>query len=197
VTIALLLAAGVAGERMGTRPQSAFPFMIGALAAFAFLVKLNLGVEIFLLGSVALLADRPWRVSIQLAQFAGAFFAALILLWLAAGQPLGAIPDYFSLSRSMISGYSEAMVLSNPGSTGNALLAVGAGIATTVATWLLNGDLAGRRRLILTGLIGLFCFFSFKEGSSGPTTLTSRSSSRRSPRPGSLWAGSGPSAGWE
>src|SRR6188472_7525 len=47
VTIALLLAAGVPGGWMGARLQSAFPFAIGALAAFGLLVKLNLGVEIF------------------------------------------------------------------------------------------------------------------------------------------------------
>ena len=164
VTIALLLAASFAGRRVGTRLQSAFPFVIGALAAFGLLVKLNLGVEILLLGTVALFADRPRRALLQVAQLTGAFVATLIALWLAAGQPLGAIPDYLSLSRSVISGHSEAMVLSDPGSTSNALLAVAAGIAATGAAWMLNGDLARRRRLGLTCLIALFSFVSFKEG---------------------------------
>jgi hypothetical protein len=164
VTIALLLAASVTGRRVGTRLHSAFPFVIGALAAFGFLVKLNLGVEIFLLGTVALFADRPRRALLSLAQLTGAFIAALIALWLAAGQPLDAIPDYLSLSRSVISGHSEAMVLSDPGSTSNALLAVAAGITATGAAWMLNGDLARRRRLALTCLIALFSFVSFKEG---------------------------------
>lgn len=163
VTIALLLAASVAGRRVGTRLQSAFPFMIGALAAFGLLVKLNLGVEIFLLGTVTLVADRPRRALLQFAQFAGAFVATLIALWLVAGQPLDAIPDYLSLSRSVISGYSEAMVL-DPGSTRDALLAVATGITATGAAWMLNGDLDHRRRLGLTCLIALFSFFSFKEG---------------------------------
>jgi hypothetical protein len=164
VTIALILAASVAAGRAGPRLRSAFPPAIGALAAFALLLKLNLGIEILLLGGVALLADPPRRGMVQLAQFAGAFFAALILLWLAAGQPLGALTDYISLSRSVISGHSEAMVLSDPGSSGNALLAIGAGVAATVATWVLNRDLGQRRRLALTGLIALFSFVSFKEG---------------------------------
>jgi len=163
VTIALLLAASVVGRRVGTRLQSAFPFVIGALAAFSLLVKLNLGVEIFLLGTVALFADRPRRALFQFAQFTGAFVSALIALWLVAGQPLDAIPDYLSLSRSVISGHSEAMVL-DPGSTSNALLAVAAGITATGAAWMLNGDLARRRRLGLTFLIALFSFVSFKEG---------------------------------
>lgn len=164
VTIALLLAASVTGGRAGTRLHSAFPFVIGALAAFGLLVKLNLGVEIFLLGTVALLADRPRRALLSLAQFTGTFIATLIALWLAAGQPLDAIPDYLSLSRSVISGHSEAMVASIPGSTSNALLAVAAGITATGAAWMINGDLARRRRLGLTCLIALFSFVSFKEG---------------------------------
>src|SRR5436305_2647991 len=84
VTIALLLSASVAGRRVGTRLQSTFPFVIGALAAFGLLVKLNLGVEIFLLGTVALFADRPRRALIQFAQLIGAFIATLIALWPAA-----------------------------------------------------------------------------------------------------------------
>jgi hypothetical protein len=164
VTIALILAASVAAGRARPRLRAAFPPAIGVLAGFALLLKLNLGIEILLLGGLTLLADRPRRAVTQLAQFGGAFVAALILFWLAAGQPLGALPDYIALSESVISGHSEAMVLSDPGSASAALLAIGAGVAATVATWLLNDDLVQRRRLVLTGLIALFAFVSFKEG---------------------------------
>jgi hypothetical protein len=164
VVIALLLAAAQISGWAGRRLDRGFPILLGCLAAFAFLVKINYGVEILAVGAVALFTVEWRRVPLRLAEYAAAFVFALILLWLLAGQPLGALPDYLSSALQTVSGYSQAMVLSEPSSARNILLAIGLGAAATTAAWVLNADLEQRRRIVLTGLIALFSFLSFKEG---------------------------------
>lgn len=164
VVIALILAAALAGGWAGRRLEPALPLVLGALAAFALLVKVNYGVEILAIGAVGLVAVEWRKALLRLGEFAAAFVIALLLLWLLAGQPLGALPDYASTAGQTISGYSQAMVLSDPSSPFYVVLAVGVGAAATAAAWLLNSELEQRRRIVFTTLIALFSFLSFKEG---------------------------------
>lgn len=164
VVIALIVSAIVAGGRAGRRVDRLFPLLAPALAAFAFLIKVNFGVEILLIGALALLASE-WRRSLRrLGEFAIAFAASLLLLWILAGQPLGALPDYISLSKAVISGHSQTMALADPGSHFEVFLALFLVVGFAVIAWAVNGDLERRQRLVLTGVIALFGFFSFKEG---------------------------------
>jgi hypothetical protein len=164
VVIALIASATVAGGWAGERAERLFPFLIAALAAFGFLIKVNFGVEILLIGVLALLAWGWPRLLRRLGEFAVSFVAALVLLWLLAGQPLDALPDYISLSNSVITGHSQTMALADPGSHFQVFLALFLIVGFAVTTWMVNSDLEPRRRLALTAVIALFGFFSFKEG---------------------------------
>ena len=164
VAIALLAAATIALDQGGPRLERLFPALIAALGAFAFLVKVNFGVEIILLGAIALLAA-PWRVSLRrLGKFVGAFVVSLALLWLVAGQPFDALPGYVSLSNAVISGYSQTMALTYPGPHGYVILALALVVGLAAVAWALNSQLEMRKRIVLTALIALFGLVSFKEG---------------------------------
>jgi hypothetical protein len=164
VLVALFGSVSVAAGWVGGRIERLFPFLIAVLAAFGFLVKVNFGVEIVAIGAVALLAS-PWPRSLsRLAAFAATFVASLLVLWLLAGQPLGALPDYVSLSNAVISGHSEAMPLTEPGPGSQVIFALVVIVGFVVATWMLNADQERRQRVMLTLMIALFGFFSFKEG---------------------------------
>jgi hypothetical protein len=164
VVIALIASATVAMGRGGARLERLFPLLIAALGAFAFLVKINFGVEILLIGAVALLAS-SWRGSLRrLAEFAAAFAGSLALLWLIAGQPLAALPDYVSLSNAVVSGYSQTMELTYPGPNGYIFLAIALVAGLAAVAWALNSGIGLRRRVVLTGLIALYGFACFKEG---------------------------------
>jgi len=163
VVIALIVSATVAAGRTGARLERLFPILIAVLGAFAFLVKVNFGVEILAIGAIAVLASN-WGRWLRVAEFGAAFALSLVLLWLLAGQPLDALPDYVSLSRDVIAGYSQTMELTYPGPTSYIFLALGLIAGLAAVAWALNGHLDFRRRALLTGLIALFGFFCFKEG---------------------------------
>jgi hypothetical protein len=83
--------------------------LLGANAALQLLVKTSVGG--FALG-VALLvaAARPgWRRSLPLVLVSWA--ASLVVLWLAAGQRLGDLPDWAPDAAAVASGYADAMAL--------------------------------------------------------------------------------------
>lgn len=163
VVIALIASATVARGRTDERLERFFPALIASLGAFAFLVKVNFGIEILAIGAIAVLASN-WGRWLRLAEFAAAFVASLIVFWMIAGQPLGALPDYISLSKEVVAGYSQTMELSYPGPASYVFLAIGVIAGLAAVAWVLNGELDRRRRALLTGLIALFGFFCFKEG---------------------------------
>ncbi len=78
----------------------------GFLAALELLAKTNVGLEVTAIAVICVLAlDRPRR---NVPAFAIAFAASFVVLWLAAGQHIGTIPDYARNSLDVISGYSQA-----------------------------------------------------------------------------------------
>jgi hypothetical protein len=157
-----LAAASYLNGWLSPRLHRAFPFLAGAVAAFAFLGKMNHGIELLVLAGLVL-AAAPLRSALRrLAELAGAFLLGLVLLWLLAGQGLDALPDYISLSREVISGHSASLTM--PGPKDHTVLAVLAVAAFTVLAWLMGAARPLSERLAATALVALFGFVSFKEG---------------------------------
>jgi hypothetical protein len=85
--------------------------VLGALAGFALLVKLNAGVTIIGLLALALAgADGSWRQRLRLAGPAvGALVAVFVVSWAAAGQSFTNLPSFVHASVSLALGYSAAI----------------------------------------------------------------------------------------
>jgi hypothetical protein len=158
-TAALALAAG----RARGRPAQALALGLGALTGIELLSKLNTGITLAVLAAIALLvAPAPRRA--LLAPCAGAALAALVVGWLATGQPLGGIDDYVRGSFEIISGYSGAMPFQDPLTTWErtvAILLTGVGFAVA---WRAGDGLPRRARLGIIALWAVLAFTTFKAG---------------------------------
>lgn len=86
---------------------------------------------------------------------------SLVLFWLAAGQKLTGIPQYFASMRLIISGYSEAMA--TPGSSFLLLLFIGASVAVLAFIALRRGLPLGGKTFLFV-LYALYLFLAFKSG---------------------------------
>lgn len=82
---------------------------------------------------------------------------ALVSFWLAAGQPVAGLPDYFANMAPISSGYMEAMVLG--GSVGDIVLYLTGGLAVLLAI-----ALQPHARLFLVCSLLLYLFMAFKAG---------------------------------
>lgn len=165
----LLLGALVALALIERRPPSrTLTFLVPPLAVFAAieaLVKLSSGPVIaivLLLGLIGARA-RPW----QLAAYGGLLVLTTLGLWLAAGQTLATVPDFFANTAQIVSGYSTAMLrkVDVPAwkVTLATLAAAGITIALVVAAAL--APRAQRRaRAAAAALVALAGFTLFKEG---------------------------------
>jgi hypothetical protein len=85
----------------------------GALAALQLLVKLNGGVLCLVLLALVVWRCSPggWRSEALLAL---TFLASFVLLWLASGSSLGAIPSWLRLSFHVVVSYTNAMAVDLP-----------------------------------------------------------------------------------
>ena len=134
----------------------------GALAAIELLVKLSDGLELVALTAATAVAVERSRARHYVVG-AGAFCAALLVGWLAAGQPLGAMPDYLRYGAQTILGYAGAMQLESPALGWQHSVAL-IGFCFGVAGLLqMTATASRRRRMGLLALWLVFCFFSFKE----------------------------------
>ncbi len=149
------------------RPRWALPVLIvggGLFAAVQILVKLSVGPPVLAMLVLAVIGAgaRRWQV----ASFLSIFATSTLALWLITGQSLGALPAYVSNGREIISGYSEAMLvtggdarLHTPG-----LLALLAAMAAVIGGAAL-GDYRGRRARVCGVLVAAAAAFPlFKEG---------------------------------
>jgi hypothetical protein len=134
---------------------------LGAWAGAELLGKQSTGVQIVLvLGAALALGPRPRRT--PLVVFAGAAAAGLVLAWLAAGQDLGALPDFARGSFEIVAGYAGAMSIDDPDlrwAYWGALAVVGAAVAGLRA----SGE---SPRVALPGLVVvtvLTAFLTFKQ----------------------------------
>jgi hypothetical protein len=151
------------------RPQSARAWgaslaWLGPPAAIVFLyIKVNIGAAALaavIVGVAALGLERR-----RLAIFAGWSLFCLLALWLVAGQPLGALPDYLWHSKEIASGYAGALGLPVPAQwrwTPAVALIVLAIVG--MLAWRLTALWPdGRRRGALL-CVAIVSFFVWKEG---------------------------------
>lgn len=149
------------------RPRYSLELVIYGGAIFAAaesLVKLSVGPALLVMFAVALVGARakPW----QIAAYFGTFLLAFVGLWLASGQALGDLPDYAKNGRQIVSGYSEAMSVSNGseflrtfGPLGGAAVLIG---VTASAYFASYRDRLARWAGVLVAFLVTFALF--KEG---------------------------------
>lgn len=164
VIVLIAMVGALNGPLPGRRPLL-LAGLAGALAAAEFLNKVSVGSSIAVMTAVFVISLPRRRRESALVAF-GSAAASLLVLWLATGQQLSALPDYFTRSEQIVSGYAAAMELSAPGlgwEIPAAILVVGLGLwgalhmtARPAATT--------RERLGTVGLWLVFCYFAFKEG---------------------------------
>jgi hypothetical protein len=138
----------------------------GSVTAMELLAKVNTGATLLALGLVALVSiatGRRRRLELA-AAYAGSLGATLLALWLVAGQPLGALVDYFRTAASIVSGYGAAMGSGSPALAWQYaafILTFGAGLAGAV---LASAAWPRRARIGLAAAWITLAFFSFKAG---------------------------------
>jgi hypothetical protein len=144
-------------------PPVARPLIVygGALAsAFGLLYKLNVGIGVLAMVAVAVVALDGQRRRNVLA-FCGAFSAALLGLWLAAGQGVANVIDYANGAVEITGGYSTAMGVTPGPRLEIALLE----IAFVVGAALYVGVKLPRVRFVaLMAIVLLFCAMQLKSG---------------------------------
>ncbi|HEX7059150.1 MAG TPA: hypothetical protein VF176_04795 [Solirubrobacterales bacterium] len=145
-------------------PRSVAPLIAlggGLIAAVELLGKLNFGIAIFVLCSLAVLGMPGWRRNVPL--FAGTAGISLVGLWLIAGQGLGSVPEFASNALQVLSGYSHAMSVNvsdvdweRPFAVGAMALLLAAALGATLHDPL-------PRRIASIAIVALFSFFLFKQ----------------------------------
>lgn len=109
--------------------------------------------------SGAMLALRQqWRL---VALVAGVPLIAMMLFWMLARQPLGALPGYFIALAPIVGGYTDAMSVSGNAREWWLFLLAAVLVVVTIAREA-PGSLAAR--LLLTSMFGCVLFLSFKAG---------------------------------
>jgi hypothetical protein len=154
----------VAVRALEAEPPAAARWLVPALAALTaleLLVKLNGGVVCFVLLALVVWRWRPggWRSE---AVFAGTFAVSLVLLWLASGSDLQALPTWLRLSYHVAASYTTGMavaVADGLQSLAVALLLVAAALAVARLR-----TLPGLRRYAFAAVCFVYGFGYFKEG---------------------------------
>jgi len=110
-----LLFLGLAlGDALGPRAARWAPFPLAALAALLLLVKVSSGIVLAAVVPIAVCAE-PRGVVRRGLGAAALFCAVLAGAWIVAGQALSGLPDWMRGELALVSGYSEAMALEEPG----------------------------------------------------------------------------------
>jgi hypothetical protein len=135
----------------------------GAFAALEILVKLNIGVEAAALLAIAVVAMPGPRLR-NVAEFAGTFLIAFVLLWLLTGQAPADLDDYLRNSYEIVSGYSAAMGTEAGAVEWDWIAAlVMIAFALGAATWTTRGFPATARWWTLV-LLAALCLATVKQG---------------------------------
>jgi hypothetical protein len=162
-TIGFIWLAALLLVPMDRAPTQLLAVGLGVLTGLELLGKLNSGLVLLGMVVVAVVVLPPERRRTVALPFGIATAAAAALGWLLTGQSITAIPGYLSGSASLISGYSQAMLLESPGRGWQLwLVPVLTGIGLIAA-------LDGRRRperarIGLAAAWLILAFTSFKEG---------------------------------
>ena len=107
---------------------------LGAFAAFQLLHKESIGVQLVAM-AVVVVASLPGARLRSAAAAAVSFIVALLICWLALGQPLGSLPDFFLRAVQVTLGYASVMSIDQPGG-GWAYTAAFVGLAIGIVTAL-------------------------------------------------------------
>jgi len=150
------------GDRPPGPLSRAFPIAIGALAGVLVLGKLNLGVEILVLGAIAV-AMRPARRRFDAVRFAAALLATAAIGWFATGQALGDVWPYIHYGAQVVLGY-PAYAATDAGHGWHYLIALLAFVLASVLVGAAARRLSGRPRWGLVLVWLLYSFGSFKAG---------------------------------
>jgi hypothetical protein len=130
----------------------------GLLGAIEVLVELRSGPVIWGMCLITLLAISEWRRFTAI--FVGVSVFAFGVLWFAAGQSTGNLPDFASTAAQIVSGYSEAMGILVLGTVELiAIVAIGIGLVTTAA----RAAPERRGRIASALVVGLLMFALYKE----------------------------------
>ncbi len=134
-------------------------------AAFESLQKVSIGATAALMVAVYVLAAQTGRARLtQIAVAALTYVVTLLALWLALGQPMGALPVYVHGSYEISAGYSAAMSTTQRGFPWALVAALLLGLAGLWAAWRSSSQMPTRRRV---GVLLIWCtywFSAFKEG---------------------------------
>jgi hypothetical protein len=149
-------------DSVSRRAASVYAVVIGALAGFELLFKLNVGMEVFAMGVVCLATLDGRRRNLPL--FAAALSISLLGLWLAAGQDLANLGLYLDRSVNVVSGYSQALAYAPADRWKFIAAAAISGLFLLAIT--AAGSRSKPRRLQLGALTiaGIFWFAMFKQG---------------------------------
>lgn len=162
IIVVIVSAWAIATDR-AARTQELICAGLGAFAAIQLLHKVSVGVQLIAMAAVVVVSLRGSRLRNGAAAAVG-FLVALLVCWLAVGQPLGALPDFFVRAAQITLGYTPAMGIDQPGG-GWEYTAAFVGLAIGIwAALNMTQVRPTRERYGLLALWVLFWFFTFKEG---------------------------------
>ncbi len=158
--VAIALTAPPARSRQAARTLA---LAGGVLAGLALLVKLNDGVGAAAIVGVGLLGGVSRRR--HLAIGAVTLVLTTTLAWLAIGQPIAALPDYFRTGISIVQGYVDAMGYNLLGAGGEweVLIVIVSALILAAAAWSALADAPLRRRVSLAACVLLVYYFVARE----------------------------------
>jgi hypothetical protein len=135
----------------------------GVVGALELLTRLNVGVVVLALCGVTLVLERERRLR-NLAVFLAGGVGSFLVLWLASGQDLGAIPDYLLYSFEIVSGYSDAMAFEDEAREWEYFAAAAVAAVVVFIGWRNTEGWSRSQRLKLLALAALLAFPTFKQG---------------------------------
>ena len=156
------------GDGDGVARRAPVLILLGGLGAFGaveVLAKTSTGVMVLASGAIAALfvprgIDRRHAVGV----FAGAAVLTGLVMWLGTGQSIGALPDYVTGSREIVSGYAAAMERTNPALAWHFTIVLLVVVGATAALWSMTSTLGRRARAGAVLLWLVLVWLSFKQG---------------------------------
>jgi len=165
LVVPVLICMGALARERSERTVTLLAIGGASFGALEALVKLSTGPLVAIFFLVALIGLRAcWW---QILGFLALFGAEVLLLWLATGQSLSAIPDFLRNTMEIVSGYSEAMprLVDVPAwqvdvaTFGAALVAIGLVVVAARGAYP-----SERTRWAGVALIGVAAFATYKQG---------------------------------